>query len=176
MTAAATARRFSTIDRNPLNRLESQGFCTAALAAVASRERPNITMTRLTKLAAVAAIALFPVVAVAADAAPAGAPAAAAVAGPAAAPSGDPVKGSQKVQMCQGCHGILGWRTAFPEVYHVPKIAGQHPNYIIAALKEYRSGQRSHPSMLAIAASLTDADMADIAAYYSQAPLQTAEK
>jgi len=94
----------------------------------------------------------------------------------AAAPIGDPQKGAQKVQMCQGCHGIVGWRTAYPEVYKVPKIAGQHPAYIIAALKEYKSGSRSHPSMKAIAASLSDADMADIAAYYNQAPLQTAEK
>jgi cytochrome c553 len=93
-----------------------------------------------------------------------------------AAPAGDPQRGSQKVQMCQGCHGILGWRTAYPEVYHVPKIAGQHPAYIVAALKEYRALQRSHPSMDAIAASLSDQDMADIAAYYSQAPLQTAVK
>jgi len=94
----------------------------------------------------------------------------------AAAPVGDPQKGAQKVQMCQGCHGSVGWRTAYPEVYKVPKIAGQHPAYIIAALKEYKSGSRSHPSMKAIAASLSDADMADIAAYYNQAPLQTAEK
>jgi cytochrome c553 len=92
------------------------------------------------------------------------------------APTGDPLKGSQKVQMCQGCHGILGWRTAYPEVYRVPKIAGQHPTYIVAALKSYRALERSHPSMDAIAASLTDQDMADIAAYYSQSPLQTAVK
>jgi cytochrome c553 len=92
------------------------------------------------------------------------------------APAGDPQKGAQKVQMCQGCHGIVGWRTAYPEIYKVPKIAGQHPNYIVAALKEYRSGDRSHPTMKAIAASLSDGDMADIAAYYSQAPLQTAVK
>lgn len=96
--------------------------------------------------------------------------------GQAAAPVGDPARGAQKVQMCQGCHGIQGWRTAYPEVYHVPRIAGQHPAYLIAALKEYRSLQRSHPSMDAIAASLTDQDMADIAAYYAQAPLQTAVK
>ena len=92
------------------------------------------------------------------------------------APAGDPQKGSQKVQMCQGCHGILGWRTAYPQVYRVPKIAGQHPTYIVAALKDYRGGQRSHPSMDAIAASLSDEDMADIAAYYAQTPLQTAVK
>ena len=93
-----------------------------------------------------------------------------------AAPAGDPQKGSQKVQMCQGCHGIVGWRTAYPVIYRVPKIAGQHPAYIVTALKDYRGGQRSHPSMDAIAASLSDQDMADIAAYYAQTPLQTAVK
>ncbi len=94
----------------------------------------------------------------------------------AAAPAGDPAKGAQKVAMCQGCHGIDGWRTAYPEVYRVPKIAGQHSAYLVAALKEYKSGNRGHPSMKAIAATLSDADMADLAAYYSQTPLQTAVK
>lgn len=93
-----------------------------------------------------------------------------------AVPAGDPAKGAQKVSMCQGCHGIVGWRTAFPEVYRVPKISGQHPAYIVAALKEYKSGARGHPSMKAIASSLTEADMADIAAYYAQTPLQAAMK
>ena len=71
-----------------------------------------------------------------------------------------------KTAMCIGCHGIPGYRTAFPSVYHVPKIAGQQPAYIISALKAYKSGERSHPSMRGIAASLTDQDMADLAAYY----------
>jgi cytochrome c553 len=92
------------------------------------------------------------------------------------APAGDPVKGAQKVQMCQGCHGIVGWRTAFPEVYRVPKLSGQTPGYIVVALKAYKTGDRGHPTMKAIAASLSDADMADIAAYYSQTPLTTAQK
>jgi cytochrome c553 len=92
------------------------------------------------------------------------------------APGGDPLKGAQKVQMCQGCHGIVGWRTAFPEVYRVPKLSGQTSPYIVAALKAYKSGDRGHPTMKAIAASLSDADMADIAAYYSQTPLTTAQK
>lgn len=92
------------------------------------------------------------------------------------AAAGDALKGAQKVQMCQGCHGIVGWRTAFPEVYRVPKIAGQNAPYIVAALKEYKSGNRSHPTMKAIAASLTEADMADIAAYYAQTALATALK
>jgi cytochrome c553 len=89
---------------------------------------------------------------------------------------GDPNKGKQKVAMCQGCHGIPGWRTAFPEVYRVPKLSGQNPQYIVAALKQYKSGDRGHPSMKAIAASLTDDDMANLAAYYSQEPLTTAAK
>ena len=71
-----------------------------------------------------------------------------------------------KIAMCIGCHGIPGYKTAFPAVYHVPMIAGQQPGYIISALKAYRSGERSHPSMRGIAASLTDQDMADLAAYY----------
>ena len=89
---------------------------------------------------------------------------------------GDPNKGSQKVGMCQGCHGIVGWRTAFPEVYRVPKLSGQNPQYIVLALKEYKNGNRGHPTMKAIAASLTDQDMADIAAYFAQTPLTTAAK
>ncbi len=71
-----------------------------------------------------------------------------------------------KTAMCIGCHGIPGYKTAFPEVYHVPKIAGQQPAYLVNALKAYRSGERSHPSMRGIAASLSDQDMADLAAYY----------
>jgi len=84
------------------------------------------------------------------------------------APAGDPGRGAQKVQMCQGCHGIEGWRTAFPEVYKVPRIAGQHPQYFVSALKAYRTGDRAHPSMRGIAATLSDQDMADLAAYYAQ--------
>ena len=84
------------------------------------------------------------------------------------ADAGDPALGATKVQMCQGCHGIEGWRTAFPEVYQVPRIAGQHEAYIVKALQEYKSGDRRHPSMRAIAASLSDRDMADVAAYYAQ--------
>jgi cytochrome c553 len=91
-------------------------------------------------------------------------------------PAGDPAKGREKTQMCAGCHGIEGWRTAFPEVYHVPRIAGQHEAYIVKALQEYRSGERSHPSMKAIAATLSDKDIADLAAYYAQSGVKTASK
>ena len=95
---------------------------------------------------------------------------------PAPALVGNPANGAQKVAMCQGCHGIEGWRTAYPQVYHVPKLAGQNPAYIIAALKEYKAGNRGFPTMKAIAASLSEQDMADIAAYFSQTAVTTAAK
>jgi cytochrome c553 len=72
--------------------------------------------------------------------------------------------------MCIGCHGIPGYKTAFPSTYHVPKIAGQQPGYIVAALKAYKSGERSHPSMRGIATSLTDEDMKKLADYYAGGP------
>lgn len=80
----------------------------------------------------------------------------------------DAKAGAQKVAMCMGCHNIPGYQSSFPQVYKVPMIAGQDPQYIIAALTEYRAGDRKHPTMHAIASSLTDKDMADVAAYYSE--------
>src|SRR5581483_1171448 len=62
----------------------------------------------------------------------------------AASPAGDPAKGREGTRMCSGCHEIDGWHTAFPEVYHVPRLAGQNEAYLVAALKEYRSGDRQH--------------------------------
>lgn len=82
---------------------------------------------------------------------------------------GDATAGKGKTAMCAGCHGIAGFRTAYPETYHVPKLGGQNAGYIVSALKAYKTGERSHPTMKAIAASLTDQDMADLAAYYSAA-------
>lgn len=80
--------------------------------------------------------------------------------------AGDPAAGKIKTAMCEGCHGIPGWRTAYPDVYSVPKLGGQHPSYIVKALQEYKGGQRFFPTMKAIAAGLSDQDMADLAAYY----------
>jgi cytochrome c553 len=71
------------------------------------------------------------------------------------------------VAMCTGCHGLPGYKTAFPSVYHVPKIGGQQRAYLEAALKAYRSGERSHPSMRGIAGSLSDEQIAGYAAYYA---------
>jgi cytochrome c553 len=92
-----------------------------------------------------------------------------ATAGSTQAADGNPDAGKKKTQMCTGCHGIEGFRTAFPEVYSVPKLGGQSANYIVAALKAYKSGDRVHPSMRAIAGSLSDQDMSDLAAYYTRA-------
>lgn len=73
-----------------------------------------------------------------------------------------------KVAMCIGCHGIPGYKTAFPEVFQVPMIGGQSAKYIESALNAYKKGDRKHPSMRGIAAGLSDQDIADVAAYYSQ--------
>jgi len=84
-----------------------------------------------------------------------------------AAAAGDAAEAHKKIAMCEGCHGIPGYKTAYPVVYHVPKLGGQSREYITNALNAYKSGQRKHPSMLGIAASLTDKDIADLAAYYA---------
>ncbi|MBB5390970.1 MULTISPECIES: cytochrome c [unclassified Herbaspirillum] len=73
-----------------------------------------------------------------------------------------------KVSMCIGCHGIPGYKASFPEVYQVPMLGGQSPKYIENALRAYQKGERRHPSMQGIAGSLSDQDIADLAAYYSQ--------
>jgi cytochrome c553 len=85
------------------------------------------------------------------------------------APAGDAKAAHKKVQMCEGCHGIAGYRTAYPDVYSVPKLGGQQPTYLVRAMQAYKSGERTHPSMRGIAAGLSDQDMADIAAYYGAA-------
>ena len=82
------------------------------------------------------------------------------------APAGNAEAGKNKVFQCQGCHGIPDWKTAFPEVYRVPKLGGQRPAYIVAALKAYKSGERDFATMRAMVDNLSDQDMADIAAYY----------
>ena len=70
--------------------------------------------------------------------------------------------------MCIGCHNIPGYQASFPEIYKVPKIAGQNAKYIVASLNAYKKGERKHPSMRAIATTLSDQDAADVAAYYEQ--------
>lgn len=87
--------------------------------------------------------------------------------------AGDAKAGSQRAAMCSGCHGISGLRNAYPEVFHVPKIGNQHPEYIAAALQAYRSGERSHPTMRAVAAALDDQAIADLAAFYGGGGLRS---
>lgn len=76
--------------------------------------------------------------------------------------------GEKKIAMCIGCHGIVGYQASFPEIHKVPMIAGQNAKYIVAALQAYAKGERKHPTMRGIAGSLSDQDMADVAAYYEQ--------
>jgi cytochrome c553 len=94
----------------------------------------------------------------------AAAPAAAATAAKPIA--GDAAKGKQLTYTCQGCHGVEGYKNAYPN-YHVPRIGGQAPQYLINALTEYKQGKRKHPTMQAQAQSFSDQDIADIAAYLS---------
>jgi cytochrome c553 len=84
-----------------------------------------------------------------------------------ASADGDPARGRARAQMCEGCHGIADYRTAYPEVYAVPKIGGQASAYIVKALQDYKKGARKHPTMRGIAATLSDQDMADLASYYA---------
>ena len=80
---------------------------------------------------------------------------------------GDAKEAHKKIAVCEGCHGIPGYKTAYPQVYHVPKLGGQSAAYLANALNAYKAGQRTHPSMRGIAASLSDKDIADLAAYYA---------
>lgn len=78
----------------------------------------------------------------------------------------DAQSGERKAAMCIGCHGIPGYQASFPEVHKVPMIAGQNAKYIASSLAAYKKGDRHHPTMRAIADSLSDADVADLSAYY----------
>ncbi len=82
------------------------------------------------------------------------------------APVGNADAGRAKASNCVGCHEIPGYKASFPSVYNVPLITGQTAKYIEASLQAYRKGDRSHPTMRAIAGSLSDQDIADLAALY----------
>lgn len=85
------------------------------------------------------------------------------------AAKGDPVAGKVKAMaICSGCHGVPGTQTAYPEVYKVPKIGGQNADYLVAALKAYRNGDRYNETMKGLASALKESELADIAAYYAQ--------
>ena len=95
-----------------------------------------------------------------------GAPAAqGATAAPAAA-TGNAENGRRLAYTCQGCHGITGYKNAYPS-YRVPKIGGQSAQYLGQALTEYREGKRKHPTMQAQSMSFSAQDIADLSAYLS---------
>ncbi|MDI9239751.1 cytochrome c [Lysobacter sp. LF1] len=98
--------------------------------------------------------------------APAAAPAAAAATPAPAAVTGNADRGRQLTYTCQGCHGVTGYKNAYPN-YHVPKIGGQSAVYLTNALNEYKKGTRKHPTMQAQSQSFSDQDIADIAAFLS---------
>ncbi len=105
------------------------------------------------------------------EAAPAPAPTAAAPAATPAASAAAPMtgnadKGRTLTYTCQGCHGITGYKNAYPN-YHVPRIGGQSAEYLVNALTEYKKGARKHPTMQAQSESFSDQDIADIAAFLS---------
>jgi cytochrome c553 len=81
--------------------------------------------------------------------------------------TGDVGAGQKKAEMCIGCHGIKGYQNSFPEIHKVPMISGQSGPFIVSALKAYQKGDRKHPTMRGIAASLSEQDMADLAAFYA---------
>lgn len=83
----------------------------------------------------------------------------------AAAAQGDPERGAKIAYTCTGCHGIPFYNNVYP-TYTVPKLGGQNQEYLISALKAYRSGERSHATMQAQAATLSDQDILDVTAYF----------
>ncbi len=102
------------------------------------------------------------------DPASAEAPAETPAAAPAAPakPVGDATRGRTLAYTCQGCHGVTGYKNAYPN-FHVPRIGGQAAEYLAQALTEYREGKRKHPTMQAQAQSFSEQDIADISAYLS---------
>ena len=147
---------------------------SAAVGRSARNERvPEYDMMRPLPLAAclalaatlaVAAVTAQTPTATPAEAAPV--PAAAAPAPVAAVPVGNAQTGRTLAYTCQGCHGVTGYKNAYPS-FHVPRIGGQSAEYLTRALTEYKKGNRKHPTMQAQAQSFSDQDIADISAYLS---------
>ena len=130
-------------------------------------------MMRTLPLAACLALAALPLAALTAQQDPQAAPPATEAAAPATAPAAAPKPlvgnadtGRTLTYTCQGCHGIVGYKNAYPS-FKVPKIGGQSADYLANALTEYRNGNRKHPTMQAQAQSFSDQDIADIAAFLS---------
>ena len=121
-------------------------------------------MMRPLTFAASLVLASLPLLASAQDTAPEGATAEPANASATPATTGDAARGRQLVYTCQGCHGVTGYKNAYPS-YHVPRLGGQSEVYLLNALTEYKKGTRKHPTMQAQAQSFSDQDIANIAAY-----------
>jgi cytochrome c553 len=85
---------------------------------------------------------------------------------------GDAERGRELGFTCLGCHGIDGYRNAYPS-YRVPKLDGQKGAYIEAALKAYRAGTRPHPTMQALAGTLSDEDIMDLIAWFTAGETST---
>ncbi|VAW75110.1 Cytochrome c4 [hydrothermal vent metagenome] len=80
--------------------------------------------------------------------------------------AGNAAAGKAKAATCMGCHGIPSYNNAYPS-YHVPRLGGQHAQYLVSALQAYKAGKRSHKTMQAQASTLSDQDMEDIAAFFA---------
>src|ERR1700730_2353232 len=87
----------------------------------------------------------------------------------------DPAHGKAISCTCLGCHGVAGYKHAYPN-YSVPELRWPPAEYLVAALKEYKSGERSHFTMHSQAEELSEQDMADIAAYFAGVPLTSAHR
>jgi cytochrome c553 len=86
-------------------------------------------------------------------------------------PTGDAARGANLAYTCKGCHAIPNYKNVYP-TYSVPKLEGQHPDYLVIALQGYRNKERGHATMHAHASSMTDQDMADIAAHLAGKAIQ----
>jgi cytochrome c553 len=91
------------------------------------------------------------------------------------AQAGDAKRGQALTYTCNGCHAISNYKNVYP-TYSVPKLYGQRPEYLVAALKAYKSGERSHGTMHSQAASMSDQDMIDSAAYLAGPDVLTQSK
>jgi Cytochrome c553 len=88
---------------------------------------------------------------------------------------GDPKRGEVLAYTCHGCHSVPKYKNAYPN-YSVPKLGGQNEKYLISALNAYANGERPHQTMHAQAATLSDQDRADIAAYFHAQGIQTSNQ
>jgi len=170
--ASATRRLQYAPLREPRTKA-ARGDTTQPTHSKMTRPIASRTSTRLALALATAGLTVMATVATgqtpaAPQAAPATAPAPAAAAPAApAATAGDPARGKLKSATCVGCHAVPGFKSAFPSVYSVPLLGGQNAKYIESALQAYKKGERRFPSMIATARSLSDQDMADLAAYFA---------